>query len=251
MFELNGKVILVTGATSGLGYASAKALAKQGAKVVLAGRREANGKELEKTIIEDGGEAYFVKADVEDKTQIKALVDAAVAKYGRLDCAVNNAGIAQPYIPLHEVDDDFMDKIVNINLKSVFYCMKYEIAEMLKIGGGIIVNMSSIGGTKGSPGMCLYNATKAGVIGITRGAAMDYARNNIRINAVCPGATETDIFNGITDEQRAALTATIPAGKFGKPEEIAALVVALCSDELSNITGTHIIADNGQSTMLL
>ena len=251
MFELNGKVILVTGATSGLGYASAQSLAKQGAKVVLAGRREDNGKALEKAIIEDGGEAYFVKTDVEDKLQIKALVDAAIAKYGRLDCAVNNAGIAQPYIPLHEVDDDFMDKIVNINLKSVFYCMKYEIAEMLKVGGGTIINMSSIGGTKGSPGMCLYNATKAGVIGITRGAAMDYAKSNIRINAVCPGATETDIFNGITDEQRAALTATIPTGKFGKPEEIAALVVALCSNELSNITGTHIIADNGQSTMLL
>ena len=251
MFDLTGKVFIVTGATSELGYAAAKALAAQGAKVVLAGRRENKGKAVEQEIVDAGGSALFVTTDVSDKAQLKALVDSAVAKYGRLDGAVNNAGIAQPYTPLHEVDDDFMDQIVNVNLKSVFYSMKYEIPELLKAGGGSIVNISSIGGLRGTPGMCLYNATKAGVLGLTRGAAMDYARQNIRINAVCPGATVSEIFNGVYEAQQKAIAETIPTGKFGKAEEIAALIVSLCADETANITGTNIVADNGQSTMLL
>lgn len=251
MFDLTGKVIIVTGATSGLGYAASKALASQGAKVVLAGRREERGKAVEEEIKNAGGEAYFVKTDVSDKKQIKALVDAAVSKYGRLDCAVNNAGIAQPYTPLHELDDDFYDQIINVNLTSVFYSMKYEIPEILKVGGGSIVNIASIGGLRGTPGMCLYNSTKAAVIGLTKGAAMDYAKLGIRVNAVCPGATESEIFAGVSDDMQKAIAETIPTGRFGKAEEIAALVVSLCSDEMKNITGTKIVADNGQSSMLL
>ena len=217
----------------------------------MAGRRENKGKAVEQEIVDAGGSALFVTTDVSDKAQLKALGDSAVAKYGRLDGAVNNAGIAQPYTPLHEVDDDFMDQIVNVNLKSVFYSMKYEIPELLKAGGGSIVNISSIGGLRGTPGMCLYNATKAGVLGLTRGAAMDYARQNIRINAVCPGATVSEIFNGVDEAQQKAIAETIPTGKLGKAEEIAALIVSLCADETANITGTNIVADNGQSTMLL
>lgn len=251
MFEMNGKVIIVTGATAGLGYASAKALARQGAKVALAARREEKGQALAEEIRKEGGEAFFLRTDVSDKTQLKALVDETVKRYGRIDGALNNAGIAQPYTPLHEVSDEFLDKIIDVNLKSVFYSMKYEITEMLKTGGGSIVNMASIGGLKGTPGMCLYNATKAGVIGMTRGAAMDYARKGIRINAICPGATETEIFSGVDKDRMDAIAETIPTGKFGKADEIAASVVALLSDETGNVTGTYLVADNGQSTMLL
>lgn len=246
MFELTGKVVIVTGGTSGIGRSTCIEAAKQGAKVTVVGRNEIRGNAVVEEIRKNGGEAIFVQTDITDKDAIKAMVDKTVETFGKLDCAVNNAGIVQPHMKLHEIEDDLLDKMLRTNLLSDFYCMKYEIPYMLKNGKGAIVNIASTAGIRGIPNMCLYNATKAGVIGLTKGAALDYARKNIRINSICPGSTLTPI---VPEEVRKGNTPGIPTGKWGKPEEIAHLAIALISDEIDNVTAENIVADNGETAI--
>lgn len=246
MFDLKGKNIVVTGSSAGIGKAIAIALAQQGANVVVSDLNEDKGKEISKQIEKMGVKSFFVKADVSDVDQVKNLINTTVKTWGSIDCAVNNAGIAMIHTPFHEVEEKTLDKVVDVNLKGVFYCMKYEIDEMLKQGQGAIVNIASIGGLRGTPGMCLYNATKHGVLGLTKSAAVEYAKNNIHINAICPGPTDTGL---IPDEFKPQMVKDIPAGKLVQPEQIANLAVFLCSDESSMLIGDAIAADNGMITL--
>lgn len=248
MKVLENKVALVTGATSGIGKTAAIALGAAGAKVVFSGRREQEGEDTANSIRQSGAECLFVRSDVSSETDVKALIQKTVETYGRLDCAFNNAGIDPPLKPLHEQSVDDFDKLMSINVRGLFLCMKYEIQQMLHQGSGVIVNNSSIGGLIAFPGLSPYHASKHAVMGLTRSAALDYAKQNIRINAVNPGIIATDMIDrtvtdtGSTPEQ---LASTVPMGRMGQPEEIAATVVFLCSDAASYITGQSLVVDGG------
>lgn len=246
MIDVKGKNVVVTGAGSGIGRAAAIQFAKSGANVVVSDINEENAKKVSEEIKELGVKSIYVKTDVGDPAQIKELIEKTVETFGSVDCAVNNAGIGMYYTPLHLVEDVVVDKLIDVNLKSVFYCMKYEIAEMLKQGGGAIVNIASIGGLRGTPGLCLYNATKHGVIGFTKSAAVEYIKDNIHINAICPGPTDTNMF---PDEIKEKMAKDIPAGKLAKPEEMGDLAVYLCSDSAKSITGDAIVVDYGMTSI--
>lgn len=243
-----GKVALVTGATSGIGRETARQFAAAGAKVVAAGRRQAEGASLVDEIKSAGGEALFVQTDVAQEDQVKRLVDEAVAHYGGLDVAFNNAGVEQG-APLTEFDADEYRRVFDINVLGVFLSLKYEIPAMLAAGKGAIVNTSSILGRIGMPGSGIYIASKHAVEGITKAAAMEYAEAGIRVNAVAPGAIETamiDRFAGPEgDENREQLARLHPMGRLGLDKEIAAAVLYLCSDEASFTTGVSLAVDGG------
>jgi len=248
MGSFQGKVALVTGGTSGIGRASAVAFAREGAKIVITGRREREGQETVDLIKKAGGEATFIKTDVAKERDVKAMVEETVKTYGRLDYAFNNAGIEGNIAPLVEQSIDNYEAVLGINVKGVFLSMKYEIPEMLKTGGGAIVNMSSVGGLIGFPGMSLYIASKHAVLGLTKSAALEHAKSGIRINSVCPAAIETvmvDRFVGKEGESRQQLAGMHPIGRMGKPEEIASAVLYLCSDGASFITGQSLTVDGG------
>ncbi|MBW4562916.1 MAG: SDR family oxidoreductase [Mojavia pulchra JT2-VF2] len=242
--QLYGKVALVTGASSGIGRATALALAQSGAKVVAASRRITEGEEIVRQIQEAGGEAIFVKTDVSKAAEVEALVNKTVDTYGRLDCAFNNAGIPSTGLLTDILEEDW-DHVINVNLKGTWLCLKYEIREMLIQGGGAIVNVASIGGVVGFAGYASYCASKAGVIALTRSAAMEYAKFGIRINAVSPGAIETEMLATIPAHQLAQMIAMHPIGRSGKPEEIAEAVVWLCSDSASFVVGHNMMIDGG------
>ena len=248
MPDLKGKVAIVTGAASGIGRESALAFARAGAKVVAADITVDGGEETIRMIKDLGGEAVFVQVDVTKADEVKGMVEMAVATYGRLDFAHNNAGIEGIAGPCVACTEENWDRTININLKGVFLCCKYEIPEMLKAGGGSIVNTSSVAGLVGFGGIPAYTASKHGVAGLTKTIALDYAKENIRCNAVCPGVIHTPMIDRFTGGDPAALeamTATEPVGRLGKPEEIADAVVYLCSDEASFITGAAIPVDGG------
>ena len=248
MPDLKGKVAIVTGAASGIGRESALAFARAGAKVIAADITVDGGQETVHMIQEMGGEAVFVQVDVTKADEVKGMVETAVATYGRLDFAHNNAGIEGIAGPCVACTEENWDRTININLKGVFLCCKYEIPEMLKAGGGSIVNTSSVAGLVGFGGIPAYTASKHGVAGLTKTIALDYAKENIRCNAVCPGVIHTPMIDRFTGGDPAALeamTATEPVGRLGKPEEIADAVVYLCSDEASFITGAAIPVDGG------
>src|SRR5713101_5871674 len=241
---LAGKVALVTGAGSGIGRASALAFSREGAKVIVADVVVEGGEETVSMIKKTGGEALFVRADVSKATEVATLISTAVATYGRLDCAHNNAGIEGAAATTVECTEESWDHIITINLKGVWLCMKYEIPQMLKQGAGAIVNTSSGAGLIGLPRSGAYVASKHGVVGLTKTAALEYAKAGIRVNAVCPGVIDTPMVQRIP-ELIEAFTAAEPIGRLGKPEEIAEAVVWLCSDAASFVTGHAMAVDGG------
>ena len=249
--KFDGKVAVVTGGSSGIGRATAIAFGKAGAKVVVAARREAEGAETVRLIQQTGSEAVFVKTDVSQAAEIEALVDKTVKTYGRLDFAFNNAGIESLPLPLHEQPLEQFDRLMDINVRGLFLSMKYEIIQMLRQGGGVIVNNSSVGGIIGFPGVASYIASKHAVMGITKAAALDYAKLGIRINAVNPGFISTDMMarfadgTGDAETTNYQIAAMVPMGRMGKPEEIAATVLFLCSDAASYMTGHSLVVDGG------
>ena len=242
---LENKVALVTGGISGIGKATALAFGKAGAKVVFSGRREKEGKDTANLIRQSGAEGLFVRSDVSSEAEVKALIQKTVEYYGRLDCAFNNAGIDPPTKPLHEQSVEDFDKLMAINVRGLFLCMKYEIQQMLTQGVGVVVNNSSMGGLIAFPGMSPYIASKHAVMGLTRSAALDYAKQGIRINAVNPGIIATDMMDRLADGNPEQMASIVPMGRLGQAEEIAATVVFLCSDAASYITGQPIVIDGG------
>jgi NAD(P)-dependent dehydrogenase (short-subunit alcohol dehydrogenase family) len=246
--ELRGKVAIVTGGTSGIGRDAAVLFAKAGAKVVVAGRREVEGKETIDLIRAAGEDGLFVKTDVARAADVRALVQKTVEKFGRLDVAFNNAGIEGSWSPIAEQSEEDWDSTIDINLKGVWLCLKYEIQQMLKQGGGgAIVNMASVAGFIGSAGAATYCASKHGVMALTKSAALETARNGIRVNAVCPAVIETPMGErlwGAPEAKKFAL-GLHPIGRFGRPEEIAGAVVWMCSDGASFMTGQSLVLDGG------
>lgn len=248
MASFTGKVALVTGGSSGIGRASAIAFAHKGAKVVVASRRAEEGEETVKLVKEAGSDGFFVKTDVTQAADVQAMVEQTISRYGRLDYAFNNAGIEQAPSPLNEQTEETFDQIIDINVKGVWLSMKYEIPQMLKNGGGAIVNMSSVAGLVGVAGAPIYVASKHAVVGLTKSIALEYAKEGIRVNAVSPGAIETDMFDRFVKDNpqaREQMTAMHPLGRTGKSEEIANAVVWFCSDEAAFVTGQILALDGG------
>jgi NAD(P)-dependent dehydrogenase (short-subunit alcohol dehydrogenase family) len=246
--ELQGKVALVTGGTSGIGRDTAILFAKAGAKLMVAGRREVEGKETVELIRATGSDGVFVKADVSKANEVDALVQRTVEQFGRLDVAFNNAGIEGRWVPITEQSEEDWDQTIDINLKGVWLCLKYEIRQMLKQGtGGAIVNMASAAGLMGLAGAATYSASKHGVIGLTKSAALENARSGIRVNVVCPAVIETPMAERAYEEPaiHKFVLGLHPMGRFGKPEEIAEAVLWMCSDRASFMTGQSLVLDGG------
>jgi NAD(P)-dependent dehydrogenase (short-subunit alcohol dehydrogenase family) len=248
MNSFQGKVALITGGSAGIGRATAVAFAREGAKVVVASRRVEEGNETVRLIEQAGSKGISVKTDVTKEPEVKAMIDKALAAYGRIDCAFNNAGVLGAIAPLVDQKVEDYESIMNVNVKGLMLCMKHEIAHMLKNGGGAIVNNASVGGLVGFPGGSIYVASKHAVLGLTKTAALEVAKSGIRINAVSPGAIQTEMIDlaisgsGATKEQFSAMH---PVGRMGTPEEIASAVLYLCSDGASFITGQSLTVDGG------
>jgi len=250
MSKFEGKVSVVTGAGSGIGRATALAFAREGASVAVADILEQDNQKTARMIMDLGGHALAITCDVARNDDVRRALDETVKTFGRLDFAFNNAGIEYAFKPAAEITEEEWDRIIDIDLRGVFLCMKHEIPLMLKQGGGAIVNTSSGAGVKGFKGGAAYVAAKHGVVGLTKAAALDYAQSNIRINAVCPGIIDTSMmqrFSGGTPEGRQTVIAQEPVGRMGTPDEIAAAVVWLCSDAASFVVGSAMVVDGGQT----
>jgi NAD(P)-dependent dehydrogenase (short-subunit alcohol dehydrogenase family) len=243
---LAGKVAIITGASRGIGAATALAFAEAGAAVALAARDESALSAVAERIAASGGRALVIPTDVGDPDAVERLVQRTADAFGRLDAAFNNAGAGHMPKPLAEVTVAEFDSVVRTHLGGVFLCMKYEIPAMLASGGGAIVNMSSTAGLRGVRGIGAYVASKHGIIGLTKSAALDYAQQGIRINAVAPGPIGTKRLTALTDEQLSPVARAVPMQRVGRPEEVATAVVWLCSDQASFITGATIPIDGGR-----
>lgn len=250
LFE--GKVALITGAASGIGKATAMNFAQNGVRTVLADISAEAGEKVAAEILRKFDvPSLFVKCDVSNSAQVKALVDRAISEFGRLDFAFNNAGIEGASAPTKDCTEENWDKVIDINLKGVWLCMKSELDHMLKQGSGAIVNCASIAGLVGFANSPAYTASKHGIVGLTKSAALEYAKNGIRINAVCPGVIDTPMVSRYTEKNPQAgqlLTAGEPIGRIGKPEEIGDAVIWLCSSQASFVVGQAIAIDGGWVT---
>lgn len=245
-----GKVAFVTGAGSGIGRATAIAFAAEGANMALADIDAAGNEETARLVREHGGKVLTAKCDVTSSSDIQAVIGQTIKEFGRLDVAFNNAGIEQPPAPLVDITEDEWSRLLDVNLRSAFLCMKYEIPAMLKSGGGSIVNTSSGAGVVGIRQQAAYVASKHGIIGLTKSVALEYAAQGIRVNAICPGIIETpmmDRFSGGTPEGRERVIGQEPVGRMGRPEEIASAVLWLSSDLGSFATGHAMVIDGGQT----
>lgn len=242
------KIALVTGGSSGIGRATALAFAHRGARVVVADVSVEGGEETVNLIHNTGGEAIFIQTDVAQAREIEHLISKTVETYGRLDCAFNNAGIAGDLSLTADCSEEHWKRVMSINLRGVWLCMKHELSQMLKQGGGAIVNTASALGLVGIIGQAAYVAAKHGVVGLTKTAALEYAKSGIRVNAVCPGVIQTPMVEGVINAQpelTEGLLALEPVGRLGEPEEIAETAVWLCSDAASFVTGHSMAADGG------
>ncbi len=243
-----GKVALVTGGSSGMGRAAALAFAREGANVVVADTSIQDGEETVRRIQDTGSDALFVLTDVSQAVAVEALINTTIATYGRLDCAFNNAGINEEHGPLTDSTEAEWDRIISINLKGIWLCMKYEIPQMLNSGGGAIVNTASVVGLTGGRGFPAYVASKHGIIGLTKAAALDYGKDGIRVNAVCPGTIYTPMYErriGNDPETTARILSEIPLRRLGQPEDVAEAVIWLCSAAASFVTGHSLVVDGG------
>ncbi len=247
---LEGRISLVTGAGSGIGRAASVAMGREGATVAVSDINADGAEETLSAIKEAGGDGMFIHADVSRPGDVAALIGQAVAAYGRLDCACNNAGI-EGFMEgrLHEYPEDRWDRLIDVNLKGVWLCLKHEIAQMTQQGGGAIVNTASAAGLVGSRRLSAYVVSKHAVVGLTKAAALEYARDGIRVNAVCPGIIDTPmvrrLIGGREADYESAIPARQPIGRLGKPEEIAESIVWLCSDAASLVTGLAMAVDGG------
>jgi NAD(P)-dependent dehydrogenase (short-subunit alcohol dehydrogenase family) len=250
--QLEGKVIVVTGVSSGIGRATAIRLADEGASVVVAARRIDESQKVVEEITARGGAAVFSQTDVTQESDVEAMVGTAIDTFGKLDGAFNNAGrLGGRPEPWHEVGSDIFDEFIDTNLRGVWLCMKHELRVMREHGGGSIVNNSSIGGFKGGPANAhIYAASKHGVVGLTRNAAMNYGKNGIRVNAVCPGIIANQVWLDrfkLDPDRETSLTNRIPLGRLGTENEIADAVIWLCSDSSAYVTGTALVVDGGMT----
>ncbi len=247
MKTFENKTALITGGTSGIGRDTAIALGAAGANVVITGRRAAEGAAVAKEVEKAGGKALFVQSDVAKPGDAVKAVEAAVAKFGRIDVAFNNAGVEGDMGPMHEMSEATYDLIMGVNVKGVFLSMQAEIRQMLKQGGGSIVNTSSVAGVIGFPGASVYAASKHAVIGLTKVAALEYGKQGIRVNAVAPAAIETAMYDRFAPnpESREFMKSLHPIGRIGKPGEVTDAVLFLLSDKASFVTGTTLMVDGG------
>ena len=248
--SFENKVTLVTGAASGMGLATAKAFAEAGAAVALADFREETLKAEAQRLIAAGHRAISIRCDVSNEAQVAAMVDRTVAEFGRLDAAFNNAGVMARIAPTADSTYEEWERVIGINLRGVWSCMKYELRQMQRQGSGAIVNNASVGALTGNPGIGSYIASKHGVIGLTRTAALEYVKNGVRVNAVNPGLIDTQIARDVVsgDEQAyGEIAKRVPIGRAGRPEEIASAVLWLCSPEASYVVGQALSVDGGMT----
>ena len=254
--RLKDKVAVVTGTGAGIGKNIAEVFAKEGAKVVAASRRETNGQPVVDDIVADGGEAIFVKCDVSIEKDVKAMIAKTIETYGRLDVLVNNAGVnfVKPFDKL-QIED--WDRVINTDLRGTFLCMRHALDEMLKAGGGSIINVGTVHTMACLPGAAPYDAAKWGMVGLSKSAAVELATRNIRVNILSPGLINTQIWDDIQkaapniEECTKFWNANIPMGRVGEPEEVSALAVFLASDESSYVTGANILVDGGMTSQLI